>query len=156
MSLGGSRHSHLGIKKTTTSRWSDTPKGRRPVEFLGDAHGRPGGRFENRLFENRNFGNRIIENRIFGNRMCVNRNFENRYMKIYFSKKQRLLTGCNALSWRDDTWRSSGALFSLVTASACNVVALYMLPEPVDEKINIAPAQGWHAPIEKCKRFTHI
>ena len=53
--------------------------GRRPVEFLGDAHGRPGGRLENLLFENRDFGNRIIENRIFGNRMCVNRNFEIRY-----------------------------------------------------------------------------
>ena len=32
-SPGGSRHSRLRIKRRTTSRWSHTPKGRRPGEF---------------------------------------------------------------------------------------------------------------------------
>ena len=38
-SPGGSRHSRLGIKRPTTSRWSHTPKGRRPGEFVfGTSH----------------------------------------------------------------------------------------------------------------------
>ena len=37
-SPGGSRHSRLGIKRPTTSRWSHTPMGRRPGEFYVDSY----------------------------------------------------------------------------------------------------------------------